>query len=389
MQTEKKGIIYLDNSATTKPYPEAVALAVRHMTDAYGNPSSQHSLGRESKAAITLARKQVAAALGVRPDEIYFTSGGTESDNLAIFGSCSARDRQGSRIITTAVEHPAVTKAIRIWRRQGWHIDYIPVKGGELDMEAMAAAISEKTVLVSVMMVNNEIGTIFPIRAIRELIDRKKSPALLHCDAVQGFGKLPFTAADLGADLITVSAHKIHGVKGCGALYVKKKTKMFALQFGGGQERGLRPGTESAPLIAAFGEAVRITMANMAADTAQMTRLRDYCLDLLAERVPEAVINSSRRGAPHIVNFSLPGIGSDISVKHLSNRGIYVSNGAACKSNYEHKGPQVLESYGLQPTETASALRVSFCGQNTVEEVEALIDALRDFLDLGDARFPG
>jgi cysteine desulfurase len=274
------------------------------------------------------------------------------------------------------VEHAAVTKAIRVWKKQGRQVEYIPIRNAGLDMEAMAKAVDGNTVLVSVMLVNNEVGTIFPIREVKEIIARKGSPALLHCDAVQGFGKVPFDARDLGADLISVSAHKIHGVKGSGALYVKKGIKIHAVHFGGGQEGGLRPGTESTPLIAAFGEAVRITFGSLHENIAHMERLRDYCLDALTERIPGAILNSDKKGAPHIVNFSLPGRDSLAVVKALSAQGICISNKAACKSGSGRRGPSVLESYGVGEALASSALRVSFSAENTFTEIEELITAL-------------
>jgi cysteine desulfurase len=318
----------------------------------------------------------VAAALGANPSEIFFTSGGTEADNLAVFGVCSAREKPGMNIVTTAVEHAAVTKAVRIWRRHGYTVTYVPIKGGELDLDCLDNAVNEQTALVSVMLVNNEMGTIFPVRRVREIIDRKGSQALLHTDAVQAFGKIPFSPESLGADLISLSAHKIHGIKGSGALYVKKGTKLFALQFGGGQEQGLRPGTESTPLIAAFGTAARLASLSQTTTAAHLTTLRDYCLERL-RTLPQVVINSGN-GAPHIVNFSLPGSDSRDTVSYLSEHGLYVSDGAACKSNYGPHGPHVLQSYGLVEELMHSAIRVSFCADNTREEVDALLAVLTD-----------
>lgn len=367
--------VYLDNSATTKPYPEVVEKAVQLMTSTYGNPSAIYRLGRDSKHEMNIARQLIADSLQVSADEIYFTSGGTEADNLAITGACLANEKLGNHIVTTVAEHPAVTKTIRILKRQGWRVSYIPTPNGVLDLDEMERVIDEKTVLVSVMMVNNEIGCIFPIRKVKEMIQRKQSPALLHCDAVQGYGKLRFTAESIGADLISISAHKIHGVKGAGALYVKKDTNIYPMMFGGGQENGLRSGTESAPLIAAFGEAVRITFANFEKDTLHMAELRDYCMDQIATHLPDAVINSNKQGAPHIVNFSLPQFRNTEVVKFLDEKKIYIGSGASCKSNHS-RGPSMLESLGLSRTLANSALRVSFSAMNTKEDVDRLIEAL-------------
>lgn len=370
--------IYFDNSATTKPYPEVIGKMLEMLNEKYGNPSSLHRLGMESKQEIEKARKIVANSLAVDPNEIYFTSGGTESDNLAIRGACLANTNVGKRIVTTAAEHPAVTKTIRSLKRQGWDVTYVSAPGGTLDLREMEKAINENTVLVSAMLVNNEIGSIFPIEQIKQIIQRKNSPALLHCDAVQGYGKINFTASSLGADLISISAHKIHGVKGSGALYVKKGTNMFTNMFGGGQERGLRSGTESTPLIAAFGEAVRITFSNMEKDILHIEQLRDYCIDKIVKLLPEAVIHSSKKGAPHIVNFSLPRFRNREVVEFLNSKEIYISSAAACKSNHS-RGPSVLESLGISREIASSALRVSFSAYNTVKEVDALIESLIEY----------
>lgn len=369
--------IYLDNSATTKPYPEVTSKVIEMLTDTYGNPSSLHRLGRESKIEIEKARQIIADSLGAKSNEIYFTSSGTESDNLAITGACLANSHIGNRIVTTEAEHAAVTKTIRNLKRQGWEVDYIPVFNGVLDLDALEQAINEKTVLVSVMMINNETGAIFPINKVKEIIERKQCQALLHCDAVQAYGKIPFTAASIGADLISISAHKIHGVKGAGALYVKKGTNMFTTQFGGGQERGLRSGTESTPLIAGFGEAAKITFSNLDRNRLHMADLRDYCIDMIREGVPGIVINSNKEGAPHIVNFSLPSHKNRAVVKFLDKKGIYIASGAACKSNHS-RGPSMLESLGLSRELADSALRVSFSPMNTRADVDHLVVALKE-----------
>jgi cysteine desulfurase len=372
--------IYLDNCATTKPYPEVTQMVVKMMTDVYGNPSSLHRLGRESKLALEKARQFIANSLGAAPGEIYFTSGGTESDNLAIKGACLAHAHVGNKIVTTVAEHAAVTKTIRDLKKQGWEVSYVSAQNGELDLEELEHVIDEKTVLVSAMLVNNETGAIFPFDKIKSIIEKKHSPALLHCDAVQGYGKLPFTAGSLGADLISISAHKIHGPKGIGALYVKDGVKLFSLQFGGGQERGLRSGTECTPLIPAFGEAVRITFSNLEKNMLHMKELRDYCIDKIAEQIPQAVIHSKRQGAPHIVNFSLPGTNNKDAVEFLDSKEIFISSAAACKSNHA-RGPSVLESLGLSRELAESALRVSFSHLNRKNDIDALAEQLVEFCE--------
>lgn len=345
------------------------------LTKTYGNPSAEYRLGRDSKQELTNARRIIADSLGVKAKEIYFTSGGTESDNLAITGACLAHRNIGNRIVTTEAEHPAVTKTIRDLKRQGWEVAYVPTLDGKLDLEKLAEVIDEQTVLVTVMMVNNETGAIFPIHKVKEIMKQNQSPALLHCDAVQGYGKLDFTAASIGADLISISAHKIHGVKGAGALYVREGIEIFPILFGGGQEKGLRSGTESSPLIAAFGEAARITFENLENNHFYLSDLRNYCMDEIARRLPNAVIHSTKQGAPHIVNFSLPGLKNKRVVQYLDAKGIYVGSGAACKSNHS-RGPSMLESLGLSRSLADSALRVSFSTMNTRREIDMLVGTL-------------
>jgi cysteine desulfurase len=370
--------IYLDNCATTKPYPEVTKKVIKMLTEIYGNPSSLHRLGKESKLELEKARQIIADSLEATPKEIYFTSGGTESDNLAIKGACLANQRNGTRIVTTVAEHPAVTKTIRDLKRRGWEVIYIPAPNGELDMAMLEDAIDEKTVLVSAMLVNNETGCIFPINKVKKIIEQKKSAALLHCDAVQGYGKIDFTTASLGADLISISAHKIHGPKGIGALYVRNGINLFSLNLGGGQEYGLRSGTESTPLIAGFGEAVRITFSKMDKDILKMKELRDYFIDAITDQIPNAVLNSNKNGAPHIVNFSLPGLENKKAAEFLDHKDIFISSAAACKSNHS-RGPSILESLGLSRALAGSALRVSFSHNNTKNDVDALIKALIEY----------
>jgi cysteine desulfurase len=370
--------IYLDNCATTQPYPEAADKMAEMLHSNYGNPSSLHKKGQQAKAVLNEARGRVAEALGANEDEIYFTSGGTESDNLAIIGACLAAKDKGNQIITTVAEHPAVTKTVRDMKRRGWKADYIPAPHGVLDLQALEDAVSEKTALVSVMLVNNEIGSVFPVSHVRKILDKKGSRALLHCDAVQGFGKIPFTAESLGADLITISSHKIHGTKGVGALYIKKGTEVFAQIFGGGQERGLRSGTEAMPAIAGFGEAVRIMLKNREADIQYLSGLRKYCLDSLKKSFPDIHVNSPQDGAPHILNVSFPMVRNKDLHKFLSEHEIYVSTAAACKSNHT-RGPSVLESMGISREMAYSAIRISFCAGNTMSEIDEIVSRIAEY----------
>lgn len=375
--------IYLDNCATTKPYPEVTKKIVQMLTEVYGNPSSLYRLGKESKLELDHARQIIADSLEVEFDEIYFTSGGTESDNLAIKGACLANSMYGNHIVTTVAEHAAVTKTIRDLKKQGWTVSYISAPDGVLDMEELENAITDKTVLVSVMLVNNETGCIFPINEIKQIIRKKQSPALLHCDAVQGYGKFPFTASCIGADLISVSAHKIHGPKGVGALYVKNGTKMFSSILGGGQENGLRSGTENTPFISGFGEAVRIKFSTMQKDFLHMKELRDYCMEMIVNYIPQAVLNSNKLGAPHIVNFSLPGLENKKVVEFLDSRDIFISSAAACKSKSPYsRGPSVLESLGVSRALADSALRISFSHLTTKSDIDTLLKTLVEYCSL-------
>ena len=371
-------LVYLDNAATTKPYPEAAAKAAEIMSLGWGNPSSEYEFGVQAKREIAKSREIIANTLGAQPKEIYFTSGGTESDNLAILGTCTAG--AGRHVVTTAVEHSAVAKTVRNLRREhGFEADYIPLKNGGLDLELLDRAVTDKTALVSVMLVGNEVGTIFPIAEVSRIVKRKNPKVLLHCDAVQGFGKIPFMVDELGVDLLSISAHKIRGIQGAGALYVKAGTPVFARQFGGGQERGLRSGTESVPLIAAFGEATRITFVRMGDSIARMTTVRDYCIAELRRYFNGIRILSDEACAPHIVSFTLPGIDAQETVRRLGAQGICISNGAACKSNEPpnpDKREQALASYGLTDAQIRSTLRVSLCAENTCEDIDALIAAL-------------
>ncbi len=367
--------IYLDNCATTRPYPEVTEAVASMMTVYFGNPSSLHVEGRRAKEILERSRQTVAAALGAEPDEIYFTSGGTEADNIAVLGVCEGKD--GSAV-TTTVEHPAVHKPLSHLRRSGRQVKYIPIANGALDTDKACELIKPDTILVSVMLVNNETGTILPVAEIAELVKRQAPGAALHCDAVQGFGKLRFTAESLGADLICVSGHKIHGPKGIGALYVKKGTQISRRVYGGGQEKGLRSGTEAMPLIAGFAEAVRITMERLDADARRMRELKAYAIERLKETFFDAVINSPAEGAPHIVSFYLPGLKNAQAASFLSDNGICVSTSAACKSNHA-RGPSMLMSFGLSAEAADSTLRVGLSAENTEDELDAMIELLRKY----------
>lgn len=364
---------YLDNSATTPVLPEAAAEALRLMTECWGNPSSLHTLGFRAKKELDGAREVIAGRLGALPEEVTFTGGGTEANNLAVLGAARARKRMGRHIVTTGIEHDSVLAAMKQLEGEGFTVTYLaPNIDGNIDPSELEKAIEPDTVLVSMMLCNNETGAILPIQAAARAIRRKKSPALLHTDCVQAFCKLGFTVKSLGVDLCTVSGHKVHGPKGVGALYVKKGVRLLPIVYGGGQERGLRSGTESLPLICAFAKAVE--MAPAASETMEKVEgLRGLLLDKLSD-IPGIEVNSPPEGLPYIVNLSAPGVRAETMLHFLAGRGVYVSAGSACG---KAKPSHVLEAMGLPRQRVASALRVSFSRFSTGEDVEALADGLR------------
>ena len=365
-------IAYLDNSATTRVCPQAAEKALQMMTTCYGNPSSLHSLGAAAEQELNAARQKVARLLGCRPQEVIFTSGGTESNNLAVLGAAQAKIRAGRHIVTTAVEHASVAAACSELERQGWEVTrLVPDPGAALTAQQVAAACRPDTVLVSVMMVNNETGARFPVDRIIPAVRRAAPGALVHCDAVQAAGKLPLNAARLGLDLMTVSAHKIHGPKGSGALYIRKGARILPRSFGGGQENGLRPGTEALPLHAAFGAAAE-ALPPFAEQEALYDSLRRRLTDGLAGR-EGFVLNSPPDGVPYILNLSVLGVRSETLLHFLAERGVFVSSGSACSKG---KKSPVLTALGFSGERIDSALRVSFTHTTTPDEVDRFLAAL-------------
>lgn len=367
---------YLDHSATTPVLREAAEKAFAVMTGEFGNPSSLHSRGFHARQELEAARAVVAARLGASLEELIFTSGGTEANNLALFGAAEAGKRRGNRIVTTAAEHDSVLNPMKELEKQGFEVVFLkPDHAGRLSEEQLENAIDEKTILVSVMLVNNETGAIFPVQAAARAIRRKKAPALLHADCVQAFGKIDFTPPKLGTDLITVSAHKLHGPKGAGALYLRKGARILSRTFGGGQERGLRSGTESVPLLCAFGEAVRL-LPKTAETLPRVGKLNRLLREKLSA-LPEVEVNSPPEGLPYVLNFSAGAVRAETMLHFLSERGIFVSSGSACG---KAKPSHVLAAMGLSKERIASSLRVSFSRFSTEEDVEALVSALEEGL---------
>ncbi len=369
----EKPEIYLDNAATTRVCTEAADIAYKVMTDCYGNPSSTHTKGRDAKAYLDTARAQIASALGCSASEVYFTSCGSESDVWAITKGAESLARRGKHIISSAVEHDAVRKTLEELESRGFEVTYLsPEKDGSVSVDAVKAALREDTILVTLMMVNNETGGITDIAAIAKMLKGCGSKALLHTDAVQGFMKVPFSAKKLGADMISISGHKIHAPKGIGALYIKTGVKIKPLIRGGAQEGGMRAGTEAMPQIAAFGKAAEIAFSGMKDNCDKMASLRALAMSTVCADIPEAQIIGG--GAPHILSVSLPGWRSEVLMNFLEAEGIYVSRSSACKKGGRS---HVLEAMRLPAQVIDGAIRVSFSRYNTEDDVLALCSALK------------
>ncbi|MBP5618181.1 MAG: cysteine desulfurase [Clostridia bacterium] len=364
---------YLDNSATTPLCAEAKA-ALAQAADAFGNPSSLHALGAAALASLNEARATVAAAIGCAPREVIFTSGGSEANNTALFGAARAKARQGRHIVASAVEHPSVLNALSALEKEGFTVTLVPPDGqGRIAPEAVIAALRPDTVLVSLMAVNNETGALFPTAAIKPALKAVGSSALVHVDGVQAFGKIALRPETVGADLISVSGHKIHAPKGVGALYLSKNARILPLIHGGGQEFGLRSGTESTLLIAAFAAAVK-ALPDRKAALDKVQALRDDAVRRLCA-LPGVVLNSPEDGLPYLFNFSVEGIRSETLLHFLESREIYVSSGSACAKG---RASHVLTAQGLPRDRIDSALRVSFSRFSTPADVDALVAAVAE-----------
>ena len=369
--------VYLDNAATTRVCTEAADIAYKVMTECYGNPSSTHTKGREAKTYLDAARAQIAKALGCAVTEVYFTSCGSESDVWAITKGAESMSRRGKHIISSAVEHDAVRKTLADLESRGYEVTYLkPEQDGSISVQAVKTALRSDTVLVTLMMVNNETGGVTDIAGIAKMLKAEGSKALLHTDAVQGFMKLPFSAKKLGADMISISGHKIHAPKGIGALYIKTGVKIKPLIHGGAQESSLRAGTEAMPQIAAFGKAAEIAFAGMKENCEKIAKLRESAASAICAEMPEAVIIGG--GAPHILSVSLPGWRSEVLMNFLEAKGIFVSRSSACKKGGRS---HVLEAMGLPAPIIDGAIRISFSRMNTQSDVDALVSALKEAHD--------
>lgn len=387
---EMKPIIYLDNSATTRQYDKVTERMVTYMEEDFGNPSSLHRLGMQAEKSMKKARKQVAQSLHVEDEEILFTSGGTEADNLALLGLCQARQRRGKKIITSQIEHPAVLETCRKLETMGFEVIYLPVDDkGVIDLEKLEEAIDDKTILLSIMAVNNEVGTIAPLKEInriRRTAEKKWGTEILfHTDGVQGYGKMDLALREAELDAVSVSAHKIHGPKGIGALYVRKGLRIEPHTFGGGQEKGIRSGTENIPAIVGFGEAAEMNLRTMKQrrDTLQM--VRQHLCEGIQREIPQIQINGfvdcnpsqlTGYSSPAILNVSFMNVRGEVLLHTLEQASIYVSTGSACASN--KKGTShVLKAMGLSDKEIEGAIRFSFSEFNTLAEMDYVLETLK------------
>ena len=370
---------YLDNSATTRVDAQVQELMKKLMDVDFGNPSSRHQKGVVAEGYIKEARQKIAATLKVDPKELIITSGGTESNNMALIGTALAAKRKGNHIITTAVEHPSVKATASFLEEQGFRITFLSVDSrGQISLEDLKEALTPDTILVSIMYVNNEIGSIQPIEALVKLVKAHNPQTLVHVDAVQAYGKLKFTPKQLGVDLLSVSGHKIHGPKGSGALYIKDKTLIRPIIYGGGQQNFMRSGTENLPGIAGMGLAAEMIYTDQEAKMQHVREVRDYLVSEVTKI--EGVYDHSGE-APHIASISFEGVRAAVLMRAIGDKGIYVSAGSACSSN-KPQVSHVLTAIGLSQEQLESTLRFSFCEWNTKEEVDYCVEVLKETLPM-------
>lgn len=378
---------YLDNSATTVVAKEVADLVLQTMTGDYGNPSSMHKKGVEAERYLRNARETLAKLLKVQEKELIFTSGGTESNNLALIGIAMANQRAGKHLITSSVEHASVLNTMKYLETQGFEVTYLPVdENGIVSLEALEAAVRHDTILVSVMYVNNEIGAVEPVEEISKIVKEKNPKTLFHVDAIQAFGKYQLRPKRLGIDAMSVSGHKLHGPKGVGFLYVSEKVKIKPILFGGGQQKGMRSGTDNVPGIAGIARAAELAYQNFDEKIEKMVQLKDYFIDKITE-LERVTVNSKKgyEGAPHIISVSFLGVRSEVMLHALEDKGIYVSAGSACSSNHPHIS-ETLSGIGLGMEAIDSTIRFSLSEHTTKEELDyayetitGMIETLRKF----------
>lgn len=377
--------VYLDNSATTRAFPEVAELVAKIMCEDYGNPSSMHLKGVQAERHIKYARETLARLMKVSEKEIYFTSGGTESDNLALIGCAMANYRAGRHLITTQIEHPAILQTMHYLEDQGFEVTFLPVDStGLISLEDLEKALRPDTILVSIMHTNNEIGSVEPIAEAGALIKRNNPATLFHVDAVQGFGKARIYPKKMGIDMLSVSGHKIHGPKGVGFLYIGDRVKIHNIIYGGGQQKNLRSGTENVPGIAGLAKAAEIMYAQFDHDMERLYELKEYFVNGLAG-ISDVQINGSagRDGAPHIVSVSVRGIRSEVLLHALEDKGIYISAGSACASNKPHSsGSATLKGIGLEKELLDSTVRFSMSVFTTKEELDYTLKTMYDMIPM-------
>lgn len=380
--------IYLDNAATTKIRPESMAEYVRVSENLWGNPSSLHSLGNDAEHVLSAAKQTILNTLGAKDAEIVFTASGTEANNIAIIGRALSKERykKGAKIVTTLGEHASVYAPLDELKKLGFKVSAISTKNGKIDIPELLSELTPDVILVSIMMVNNETGAVYNIPTVARAIKQKCPDAILHVDATQGYMKIPFTKAGIGADLITISSHKIEGPKGVGALVIDKdvlkKRGLAPIVHGGGQGLGLRSGTENVPGVAAFAEAARLAHSELKDRISKMNSLRDRLINRITsdEMLSEISLTLPENHAPHILNLTLPSIKSETMLHYLSSEGIFVSSGSACSSNGGHVS-SALTAYGRSSEDADSSIRVSFSASNTEDDVDALCEALTKGLE--------
>ena len=369
--------IYLDNSATTKPYQEVVDKMVLALTTQYGNPSSIHKKGIEVEREIKEIRRNIARSLGAKENEIYFTSGGTECNNTIIRSVARLNKKTKKHIISTVIEHPSVLDTLKDLESEGFEVTYLPVdKDGKISIEDLKNAIKKETILVSIMHVNNEIGTIQPIEEIGKYLKSLDEKIYLHVDAVQSYAKIKFRPSRYNIDFMSVSGHKLHGPKGIGFMYVKENNRIKPLLTGGGQEIGIRSGTENVPGIYGIGEAVRILNQDLEGTIDKIKGLRDLLKEEILANIDNVKINSPEDGVCHVLNVSFRGVRGEVLLHYLEQKEIYVSTGSACSS--KKKGSHVLNAIGLTPDEIEGAIRFSLSDLNTKEEIMQTVEVLKE-----------
>lgn len=377
--------VYLDNSATTRTFPEVAELMSKIMCEDYGNPSSMHNKGVQAERYVRYGRETLAKILKVNEKEIYFTSGGTESDNLALIGCAMANYRAGKHLITTKIEHPAILQTMHYLEDQGFEVTYLSVNDkGQISLQELQNAMRKDTILVSIMHTNNEIGAVEPIAEAGRLIKSTNPSTLFHVDAVQGFGKYRIYPKRMGIDLLSVSGHKIHGPKGIGFLYIGEKVKIHNIIYGGGQQKNLRSGTENVPGIAGMAKAAEMLYNHLEEDAERLYSLKDYFCEGL-RKIPDIRINNPEgmEGAPHIVSLSVAGVRSEVLLHALEDKGIYVSAGSACSSNKPHTaGSATMKAIKLPEEFLDSTLRFSMSVYTTREELDYTLQVMYDIIPM-------